>query len=550
MKTRKSLNGLWTAGFVLTLIAGVGAGVSSAAGDSTSDSNRSRYGGLAVGVPYEDISGKADAGLINILHGFEDGLTESPMQWFDRHDANISGDLTVDDLFSYAMTAGDFNGDGYADLAAGAPGEPPAPLPGGVTVLYGTAGGISSAGSQWLEQGTELDELVGASEAGDQFGYALAAGDLNGDGFDDLAVGVPGEDEGTTADCGGFNVLYGSAGGLAAAGSQWFSQASDGVPEDAETLDHFGWSLAAEDFDGDGIDDLAVGAPFEIVYDGLDPNIEAGGLAVLYGTEAGLSAGGSQWFDQSTDGIDSVPNGLELFSWSLAAGDLDGDGFADLAVGVPGEILGSDPIVVGAGGVHVLYGTDDGLSAGLSQWFHRNLPMLGFANPSDEFGRALAVGDLDGDGFEDLAIGVPRADYDGLTNDGIVYVVYGTAHGLSTDDIQIWLQHETGMPPSLLGEREENDVLGSALAIGDINADGFEDMAIGVPGEGVGAAAQAGGVNLIFGSAEGLQWTNIQQWFDQSLPDVYGGEESNDKFGFSLAVWEGANEIFLPVIRR
>jgi hypothetical protein len=111
-----------------------------------------------------------------------------------------------------------------------------------VYVLSGSAGGLVAAGGQNWSQGSP--GVPGAAEPGDLFGSALFAGDFNGDGFDDLAVGVPGEDVGGATDAGAVNLLFGSAGGLAAAGAQIWSQASPGVPGAAEMFDQFGSVLA------------------------------------------------------------------------------------------------------------------------------------------------------------------------------------------------------------------------------------------------------------------------------------------------------------------
>jgi hypothetical protein len=139
----------------------------------------------------------------------------------------------------------DFNHDGFADLAVGVPAEDVGGMidAGAVNVLYGSATGLSGAGSQYFTQDTPG---VGSSaEASDEFGLALAAGDFNHDGFADLAVGVPGEDVGATTDAGAVNVLYGSAGGLSSAGSQLFTQDTQGVGSSPEGFDRFGSVLAA-----------------------------------------------------------------------------------------------------------------------------------------------------------------------------------------------------------------------------------------------------------------------------------------------------------------
>src|SRR5215213_8180723 len=154
-----------------------------------------------------------------------------------------------------------------------------------VLILLGTLWGVTQA----------LGQSAPATDAG-----SLRA-DFNHDGFADLAVGVPQDRIGGVFFAGAVNVFYGSAGGLSGSGSQYFTQNTPGVASSAEESDSFGRALAAGDFDHDGFADLAVGAPGEGVGD--IPN--AGAVNVLYGSAAGLSGSGSQYFTQNTPGVAS-----------------------------------------------------------------------------------------------------------------------------------------------------------------------------------------------------------------------------------------------------
>ena len=153
--------------------------------------------------------------------------------------------------------AGDFDQDGFADLAIGVPGEDIGTIgsAGAVIALYGSAAGLTSSGAQLLTQ------AGGATELNDAFGGALAAGDFDDDGFADLAASVSGEDVGSVPDAGAVSVLPGSPGGLSTVGGRLFTQVGGAV----ETEDFFGNSLATGDFDQDGFADLVAGARFEDV---------------------------------------------------------------------------------------------------------------------------------------------------------------------------------------------------------------------------------------------------------------------------------------------
>jgi hypothetical protein len=427
-----------------------------------------------------------------------------------------------------ASLQADFDNDGFADLAVGVASEDVGAIvdAGAVNMLYGSAGGLTGAGSQLFTQASP--EVAGIAEAGDHFAHALAAADFDNDGFIDLAIGAPGEDTAING-VGAVNVLYGGVDGLSGVGSQLFTQASPGMAGTAEDGDEFGQALAAGDFDNDGVADLVVGVPFE----DLGTTSDVGAVNVLYGTAAGgLSGAGSQLFTQDSPGVVGTAEAGDFFGQTVAAGDFSGDTVDDLAVGIPNEDLIISTQVTDAGAVNVVYGMVGGLSGAGSQLFTQDSPGVAGTATIDEFlGTSLAAGDFDNDGVADLAVGVPLEGEPFVSQLGAVNVLYGSASGLTGAGSQLFDQGSRGV----VGTAENGDEFGRALGAGDVDGDGASDLAVGVPGEDVGTVVDAGAVNMLYGSAGGLSGSG-SQLFTQNSPGVPGAAETSDRFGRAVAV--------------
>lgn len=466
------------------------------------DFNCDGFEDLAIGLPDFDFEILTDSGAIQVLYGSASGLGTAESEFFDQVSPDLPEVPEAGDRFATALAAGDFDDNGCDDLAVGTPfedigaGEQAIVDSGRVIIL---SGGPFGLGAGFLfDQDSDLGgEIAGVREAGDRFGAALVAADFDLDGFDDLAVGVPGENLVGLIDAGAVNVLFGSASSLTGARDVVYFRGGGGeLPGSPEEGEQLGFALAAGNLTVFSGLELAIGCPFR---DPAGDPADAGQVLVV--SEVGDASPNISSILASSAAVPGEAEVEAHFGAALAAADFDGDGFGELAIGIPGQGDGApEPLDHGA---VVVYEIDTSNGTLLTQ------SLLGPDQEEafDQFGTALAAGDFNADGRADLAIGVPFENLGSLLNAGMVHVVYSTVSGLDLENAQTWIQ--------TLDPSEDADQLGFALAAGRFSGRAGADLAIGVPGEQLGAATAAGGVNVLYSLTlfrDGFESGDLSAW--------------------------------------
>lgn len=496
---------VWKVRIAVVGLAGTGLLAGPAGAQATGDFNNDGFDDLAVGVPNEGIDLEAGAGVVHIIFGAGNGLRNQGSQYWHLDKAHVPTPAKAGDRFGESLAVGDFDNDGFDDLAIGIPGKKVGGHDGAgaVLVLRGKNGGLSTHGSSFWTQ--DVQGLIDAAGDLERFGSALVAADFNGDGFADLAISSPAE--GGPGETGAVHILYGSADGLLVEGNQFFKRGS-------------GESLAAGDFDNDGFADLVIGSPTEEV-SGEDA---AGLVRVLFGSAEGVTNEDRQTWSQDSPGIGDIAETSDQFGSSLAVGDFNDDGFDDLAIGTPRETIAPN---TNCGRVLVLYGSAVGLRVvGAQSWLQDTPGVLDKQESSDFFGWSLVAADFNGDGFDDLAIGVPGEKVSREPGAGAVAVLYGSDERLTADGDELWHQDKG----NVLDKCELNDRFGIGVAAGDFNGDGNADLAVSVAFEDVGGVADAGAVAVLYGAPEGLDDLDNQLWH-QNKSGIQDECETNDQFG-------------------
>ena len=463
----------------------LGASVSSAG-----DINNDGFDDFIIGAPQNNDAG-IDAGSAYVIFGKAGGFGSIDLTNLQPSNGFIiRGDLAYDNAGRSVSSAGDVNGDGFDDIIVGAPsGDNAFPNAGEAYVIYGKASGFGTvdltalaAGSGFVIQGPAQERAAGYDVS--------SAGDINGDGFDDLIVTSREINPSgwyyaydTTPSA---YVIFGKANPAATINLANLA-AADGFR--VTSTSSYGWSnfsiAAAGDINGDGFGDIVLGDRFGAS--------DAGEAYVIFGKATGFTN-----IDAATL---APPNGFRIqgdasfdrAGFSVAgAGDVNDDGYDDIIVGA----MGADDGGNNAGEAFVIFGKATGfgtikltnLAAGAG------FKIQGEGLYSSAGYSVSGAGDVNGDGFQDIIIGAPFGDNGGF-NAGRAYVIFGKDTGFGTVDLR-------NLAPSagykVQGDTSYDNAGFSVSRAGDVNGDGFDDLLVSAPNSDAGGSG-AGEVHVIFG---------------------------------------------------
>ncbi|MDX2590745.1 MULTISPECIES: FG-GAP and VCBS repeat-containing protein [Streptomyces] len=364
----------------------------------------------------------------------------------------------------------DFNGDGFRDYAYS---SFSARGGGGVSVVFGTATGPGTS-KQRITQSSP--GVPGTDEADDMFGEVRAAADFDGDGYGDLAVAATGEN----GFQGAVTILWGSPSGL--------STGTTLPNKNPGRNNYMGKDLATGDFNGDGKQDLAViNESMTYVYRG--PFKRSG----------------------TTGAVTKLDKTSSFYATALISGKVDGDKKTDLAI--IGDVVSPEYI---ASDVWFVKGGATSLTPGKSLRLESESGNGGSA----ERGGDGVIADFDKDGYGDIAVGTSLYS----KHKGRVSVWYGSSAGPSRST------RLTQATSGVAGTPENRDEFGSSVSAGDVNGDGYADLAVGVRGEEIDGQEYAGGVHVFKGRAGGLSGAG-SQWFARNTPGVPGPLTADEQFG-------------------
>ena len=445
--------------------------------------------------------------------------------------------IDADDDSGYSVSsAGDVNGDGFGDILIGAYGANQAGAinAGETYVVFGSDQGFSASIDLSTLDGSNGFVLTGIDYY-DQSGIAVSsAGDVNGDGIDDILIGASRADLTVNSSEGETYVVFGKSQGFAARFDLATLDGTNGfVLTGIDNSDLSGNAVSsAGDVNGDGFGDLLIGAYFA---DRPGADL-AGESYVVFGSGQGFAASLSLGALDGSNGF--VLTGIDASDYSgyavSSAGDVNGDGFDDILIGAFGA---NKTGAVGAGESYVVFGKSQGFAASfdLAGLNGSNGFVLTGIDASDYSGHSVSsAGDVNGDGFDDILIGASNADL-GSTNssEGETYVVFGKSQGFAASFDLAGLNGSNGF---VLTGIDAGDISGHAISsAGDFNGDGFDDILIGAYKADQTGANDAGESYVLFGKSHGFAASYDLSALDGTSGVVFPGIDELDRSGYSVS---------------
>ena len=499
-------------------------------GDSVSD--------IVVGLPGYDADVSLDlldTGALMVLLMNADGSVKSHHR-IGANQGGFTGELEFQDFFGSSVAViGDLDGNGIADLAVGAPGDDG-------EEINGTRNNYGAVWILFMDEEANViryqkiskseGEFEGTLERFEGFGTSVSSlGDLNRDGIEDLAVGAPGNNSGTVW------VLFLNEDGTVRTDQRIDSKEGNllgGVPDVLRGNEEFGSSISTiGDLDGNGAIDLLAGSPG---YFDNEKGFSTGGIRILYLESDGTIASHAVLDDITGINGEVVERNSRFGASIEVIGDLNGDGSIEIAVGAP--LTNASDLLWESGAVWFISLDSQGKVISAREISGADDGLAGLITRYDRFGESIAsVGDIDGDGIEDLIVGAPGDDGESVNDDylnyGALWVFFLNADG-SIKSYQKIGQDNGGFEALL----NEGDFFGSSItSLGDLNRDGIPDIAVGSPlddddGLSGDSYIDKGAIWILFLNADG--GVDSYQKISESQGGFNGNIDPRDQFGSSL----------------